>query len=925
MNLASLRVAVVLAFRRAGHQRFRALAIVVALALPVAAATAADVVIRSSHLSQSEKALRQLGGSVAVVSWNGMGPLIQDPDGDSSVPLGAADQPLPAGPGKPPPASPPRSLLPAGSTLVAEADAYPFLASASHGDYFSIQGTDLNAVGPAGLVTLRSGRVPAAPGELALTPSAAAELKVKPGDTLSVPGSPIRLRLVGIVAQRYDPHDQAGFTVASTAEALQRTSLSDGPSGVSQWYVSTSRPIDWSTVTAFNRQGWTVISRHVVQDPPPASQVAYYQQQRQAAQAGQAPVTPADHNTTAVGSALLAVMLILEVIFIAGPAFAVGARRRQHELAVIGATGARPSQLVAVVAADGLVLGAVAAVLGAAVGIGAGAIVLAGLRTWGGRVPEAVSVRGWEIAGIAVLAVVSGLVAALIPALSASRAPLSEVLRGRQPPNRLSLRPAAAGVAALGVAIALAVTDLDETSNGGIPVPLVAAAVLAVVGVVLVTPAVLVAVGRLAGRLPLWARLAARDSARNRSAATPAVAAIIAVVAACTAGLIYGSSIVAHDRLTYLPSMPTGDGIAFLSSQPGVPVDATDAVNAVRAQLAPASVVELDGPTQNRQALALPPPTPGCPAPQIQFQSGEGTTGSGGFGLIGGGLPLCPDLGNPLNSSGPEYLVDNGDSIGALLAGPAGRAAAAALAAGKAVVFDPTLVKNGHVNVALGPGQPSSADLPAVAVTWPGPLITSPAQLVLPPSVASTLKLSSQPYAIYVRQASSQPAHKIQSANAALARLGLNSIDIQAPYTNGISAVLLAIVGADLFLALAVAVAATALLLADRAGDLRTLAAIGAAPRGRRKMAINRAGLICALGTILGVLAGLGPGIGLIWRLHDQEAGGAGPFDPIASTYPLSIPWTHIAAVIIVPPLIAALTATLLKGPKLETEARRPT
>ena len=263
--------------------------------------------------------------------------------------------------------------------------------------------------------------------------------------------------------------------------------------GVSQWYVSTARPIDWSAVTAFNRQGWTVISRHVVQHPPPVSQVAYYQQQRQAAQAGQAPVTPADHNTTAVGSALLAAMLILEVIFIAGPAFAVGARRRRHELAVIGATGARPSQMVAVVAADGLVLGAVAAVLGLAVGVGAGP------WSWPGCAHGAAACpRGGnhprdelEIAGIAALAVISGLVAALIPALSASRDPLSEVLRGRQPPNRLSLRPAGAGVAALGVAIALAVTDLDETWNRGYGPP-GGAAVLAVIGVVLATPAVLV-------------------------------------------------------------------------------------------------------------------------------------------------------------------------------------------------------------------------------------------------------------------------------------------------------------------------------------------------------------------------------------------------------------------------------------------------
>jgi len=45
----------------------------------------------------------------------------------------------------------------------------------------------------------------------------------------------------------------------------------------------------------------------------------------------------------------------------------------------------------------------------------------------------------------------------------------------------------------------------------------------------------------------------------------------------------------------------------------------------------------------------------------------------------------------------------------------------------------------------------------------------------------------------------------------------------------------------------------------------------------------------------------------------------------LSNGYPLSIPWLHLLAVLVVPPVIAAATALLLKGPRLDVEIRRPT
>jgi hypothetical protein len=72
----------------------------------------------------------------------------------------------------------------------------------------------------------------------------------------------------------------------------------------------------------------------------------------------------------------------------------------------------------------------------------------------------------------------------------------------------------------------------------------------------------------------------------------------------------------------------------------------------------------------------------------------------------------------------------------------------------------------------------------------------------------------------------------------------------------------------------------------------------------------HRAGVISGLGSVGGALAGLIPGVGLVWRLR-HEYGGLAPSPGFAS-YPLHIPWADIAVVVVAAPILAMGAAALL-------------
>src|SRR5690606_16075745 len=129
-----------------------------------------------------------------------------------------------------------------------------------------------------------------------------------------------------------------------------------------------------------------------------------------------------------VAMATMAALVVMEIALLTGPAFAVGLRRRRRQLALIAAQGGSARHLRLVVLADGLILGAGAALLGLVGGIGVVAagvqlvqaldvdldgVFLLELFTYAGPL----DVPWTAVVPVAVLGAVSGIAAAVVPAV----------------------------------------------------------------------------------------------------------------------------------------------------------------------------------------------------------------------------------------------------------------------------------------------------------------------------------------------------------------------------------------------------------------------------------------------------------------------------------------------------------------------------
>ena len=406
----------------------------------------------------------------------------------------------------------------------------------------------------AGQVDLTEGRVPSSADEVVITSGLARSAGLDVGDTWTPAmwnwtgfgeNWAVPLTVVGI-------GDVAGVgSEASFVLGGVPPGWGTGPRGADRFLIDSPTPITAEQVAAAAQQGVGVVARDVpIEDPQ-----------------GQTLILT---EGLVVGLAVA----FLQIVMLAGAAFAVSLRRRQRELALLSAAGAEPGDLTRAVLASGILLGGIGALVGFA---------LPWLVLVVGR-PVLEWQFGWPLATVppmelaVVLVPIVGLLAAVaasvVPARMAARIPLAKALRARDSANvgldlagrgmdRLPIRSALAGVALIVAGMVFLVvypTGAEEGPGaGGWPIwALGLAVIVCEVGVVLLAPLVLTGLSRHSRPLPLAARLASRDAARNRLRTSFAVAAVAMAVGLLAGCLTWLSSVESAVRDAYRPAAATG-------------------------------------------------------------------------------------------------------------------------------------------------------------------------------------------------------------------------------------------------------------------------------------------------------------------------------------------------------------------------------
>ncbi|MCE0534278.1 hypothetical protein LWF15_02030 [Kineosporia rhizophila] len=763
---------------------------------------------------------------------------------------------------------------------------------------------DYTASGVKGLVEQESGRAPEEPGEVVVS-DAVADTGVKAGDELvyrpSAHDPEQRLKVVGVVSG-LDLDRQViglpGSLFPEDAFATQNSFISYGGAfGESRLLVVGPDPVTWDAVLDINQRGATVLSRHVVENPPPSSQVAFNDDDYGLGQ-----------NGDAVGIAAVAVgLILLQIALLAGPAIAVGARRNQRTLALMVAAGAEPKHLRTLVLATNGLIGLVSSAVAAAVGVPIGIGLVEVARAFGTTVVR-VDIR---LTDLAVLVAVGGLTAAgasLFPARQAARLDVVAALTGRRGYHPPALRVPVAGLLITLAGAALAVFG---SSRRWAFVTVLGLGV-AEVGMVLASGAVVALAARLAVRSPFTIRFALRDAARQRSRTAPAVAAVLAAIAGGSAALVYVAAQDDHDRRDYRATAVEGvltvGASGYAVDEVIGSMDRAEAI--VRDELPVKTVQPLRTPAWSQpdgevevEVQELRPPDRRCPGE-------EGTVLEPGAPEAEEGWPgACYYGRNPvgtLDSAGS--IFDDGSALRILTGG---RAASdeAALRAGSVVTNRPELIwPDGRVHVLVHRYDQDGNDLSREVIPLKA-VRSAPGQLsldgiVYPVTAAEELGISLQDIG-FVADMSRMPTKDEEEAanDLLLARTGLEGT-VERGYTSQYALGQLALLIACAVISLVGTFTAVGLAAAEARADVATLAAVGAGPGVRRRLAAAQAGVISGLGGILGVLSGILAGWILVRMQQDWavEYGGE-------NLWRLALPGWYLLAVAVGIPLLATTIA----------------
>lgn len=680
----------------------------------------------------------------------------------------------------------------------------------------------------SGRYVFRAGRAPAGPAEVAVTRAMADGLGLRLGDRLTA-GMPQRdLAVVGVIDWSRSLH-AAGLLVPYDAPLS---------SARSKLMVRLPTGVQWS--------------------PPQPGTISVLSREQMAP-------TPGERRIEAAAALLVVSFAGAQLVLLVGAAFMVGAARQRRELALVAAAGATSRQVSRIVLAGGVLLGAVSAAAGVALGL----LTFATAGPLIERVADHplidVSIPVWQLVGAAAATLFVGLLAAVLPARAARQRPVRGALGGQRDQSRLDV----IGVMMGGGLIAVGTAALLVSGNPeGRSVVLAAGGIALLLGVVACTPALVRAAGHLARVLPMPTRLALRHAARHRLRTAAAVAAVIAAVAGSVALALAGGA-----RGEAIPTR-----LDARTGQVLVPLDAAEL---------------LGRPGLERLKAALPARA------IVTLQTATAVHANVSYRDLPGG-PTDPTA---LVANEQRDIAVGGAEVIRLVTGRTATAPElAALDRGDAVAFNDTLVTSGRV--ALSPGAQPPTTLPAVTAARQEYFTKLPG-LVISPATAQRLGLDVRPRLVVVDTTHAPNGQELAEANEVLLQAQLTAakppgspVTLQAASadkpTREVTTMFYLLAAVSILVTLVASTVAVGLATTELRPDLATMAAVGATPRIRRRITVAQALLIVGVGAAFGLLSGIGP---------------AAAYVSYSVELHWHVPWLALLAIVLAPPVLAAVMA----------------
>ncbi|MFE9959571.1 ABC transporter permease [Micromonospora sp. NPDC005299] len=382
-----------------------------------------------------------------------------------------------------------------------------------------------NWLGESDLVRLREGRAPQADDEIVVNVALADAAKVKVGDRVGVLtlAPKKEFTLVGVFGYSGGRDSVGGVNeVAFTTPVAQQLML--GKPGV------------FSNVTAQAAGGTTpeALREQVARSLGADYEVKTGKQLADDASAGLKEGL-SFFNKILLGFAAVA---LLVGTFLILNTFSIIVAQRTRELALMRAIGASGRQVIGSVVLEAVAVGLIASVLGLAAGIGVGAL-LAYLfgKLAGGLTLAGLGVPPAAVIGAFAVGLVITVVAALLPALRASRIPPIAAMQDVATPDRPLTKVTVGGSVVTAIGAGLLFLGLGGHAGDNTLATILGGVLFAFIGVALLTPLISRPVVALLGTIFAWSvpgKLGKLNSGRNPRRTAITAAALMVGIALVT-------------------------------------------------------------------------------------------------------------------------------------------------------------------------------------------------------------------------------------------------------------------------------------------------------------------------------------------------------------------------------------------------------